>query len=77
MFWIAAQRFRTHYNCVHNFSGTKKKLTQMCQLFLLYIQVAAEHFQCVVNTVDVAAFVAVAGVDAGADEAVADVETGI
>ena len=42
----------------------------------LYLQIAAEDFQRIVYAVDVAALVAVGGVDACADVAVAEVITG-
>ena len=38
-----------------------------------HVQIAAEDFQGAVNTVNMAALVAVAGVNAGTDEAVADI----
>ena len=42
----------------------------------LHIQIAAEDFQSAVDAVDVAALIAVAGVDTGTDETVEDIETG-
>ena len=47
-----------------------------CFQIKLHIQITAEDFQRAVNAFDVAALVAVAGVDTCADEAVADAETG-
>ena len=41
--------------------------------FALYVQISFDSLERIQNAVHVAAFVAVAGVDAGADEAVADV----
>ena len=40
------------------------------RICVLYIQIAAKHLQGVQHTVDVAALVAVAGIDTGADETV-------
>ena len=44
-------------------------------IFESHVQITAENLQGVVNTLDVAALVAVAGIHTGADEAVADVHT--
>ena len=45
-------------------------------LFGLHVQITAKHLQRVVHAVDVAAFVTVAGVNAGADQTVTDVIAG-
>ena len=44
--------------------------------FSLYIQVTAQHLQGVHHTIDMAALVAMAGVNAGTDQAVANIHTG-
>ena len=54
----------------------KNRLITVISRKLLYIQIAAQHFQGVVNTVDMAALVTVAGIDTGADETVADIIAG-
>ena len=40
----------------------------------LHVQISAKHLKSIVHAVDVAALVAVAGIDACADQAVADVK---
>lgn len=44
------------------------------KLARLHVQISADHLEGVVHAVDVTALVAVAGVDARADQAVTDVE---